>query len=146
MTSPMPNRKRSFDSEETEYISSSGSSQASWKTWEADCILDERGHSGGNSEYLVKWKGRNPSTGKPYEPSWEKKSGCSKGLVNHWKKSKKEHPDIIGKAGADMESKSKSRKRKKNSAALPKSTIAPAKRLKEEGSGQTDLAIYTTLD
>jgi len=38
--------------------------------WISDCeIIGERTHRG-KKEYLIKWAGTDPDTGKPWDPSW----------------------------------------------------------------------------
>lgn len=68
--------------------------------WEAKNILDERtrtvrGRSVG--EYLVDWMGTDTETGKPWDPTWQKKTDCTNDLIQEWKKKKAEDPEIIGR-------------------------------------------------
>jgi hypothetical protein len=95
---------------ETQFIQESDDSQ---NLWEAECILDERGQPI-KGQYLIKWKGLDPSTGEVWEPTWEKKTGCTSDLIDEWKEKKKDDPDIVGKAGKEIEERIRAaRKRKK---------------------------------
>ncbi|WWC70372.1 uncharacterized protein I206_104322 [Kwoniella pini CBS 10737] len=66
---------------ETQFISQSDDSD---NLWEALEIIGERGPRR-TGDYLVQWKGVDPSTKGPWEPSWTKKEGCTQDLVRDWK-------------------------------------------------------------
>ncbi|KZT54841.1 hypothetical protein CALCODRAFT_438001, partial [Calocera cornea HHB12733] len=51
--------------------------------FDVESILDED-EAGG--KYLIKWKGKDPSTGRPWKNSWEPKSNCTPSLIAEWKK------------------------------------------------------------
>ncbi|WRT66191.1 uncharacterized protein IL334_003144 [Kwoniella shivajii] len=74
----------SDDFPETQFIAQSDDSDNLWEVLE---ILGERGPPK-TGDYLVKWKGIDTSTGKPWEPSWTQKSACTQGLINDWKAKK----------------------------------------------------------
>ncbi|WWC89509.1 uncharacterized protein L201_004433 [Kwoniella dendrophila CBS 6074] len=82
--------------QETQFISQSDDAD---NLWEVSEILDERG-ARATGDYLVQWKGFDPETGKPWEPSWTKKEGCTPNLIRDWK---------IKKANLDINSRTKSR-------------------------------------
>lgn len=50
------------------------------KLWDVIEILAERG-----KRYRVKWAGNDPSTGKPWAPSWVLKQDCTDDLIYAWK-------------------------------------------------------------
>ncbi|KAL7421558.1 hypothetical protein Q5752_003327 [Cryptotrichosporon argae] len=62
--------------------------------WEAIEILEERG-APRTGEYLVRWAGDDPSTGKAWKPTWEPKTGCTNALIVEWKAKKAN----MGRAG-----------------------------------------------
>ena len=62
-------------------------SNNSEKEWEATRILVQRGQGFG-LEYLIEWNGIDPSTGKRWEPSWEKAKYASETLRKSWEKEK----------------------------------------------------------
>jgi hypothetical protein len=47
--------------------------------WEVIEILKES-----KRKYLVKWKGVDPSTGKPWHNSWVRKEDCTESLIEDW--------------------------------------------------------------
>jgi hypothetical protein len=89
---------------ETQFIPDDGA-----QMWEAVCILDEIGPRGGAGNYLIKWAGKNPATGEPWDPSWEPKGGATQDLIQEWKEKKEQDPTIVGKEGARLRAKMKSR-------------------------------------
>ncbi|KAA1079144.1 hypothetical protein PGT21_001272 [Puccinia graminis f. sp. tritici] len=54
------------------------------KEWPASQILQESG-----GKYLIEWIGLDPSTGSPWEPTWEPKKMANHALVADWQKTKK---------------------------------------------------------
>lgn len=62
-------------------------SNDSLQEWEATRILAQRGQGFG-FEYLIEWNGIDPSTGQPWEPSWEKAKYASGTLRKSWEKEK----------------------------------------------------------
>ena len=42
------------------------------------------------NQYKVVWAGIDPSTGKPWNPSWVEKDNCTSALVRSWKRKKEE--------------------------------------------------------
>ena len=52
--------------------------------WDVIEILEEKGQ-----RYKVKWAGNNPTTGKPWAPSWVGKTDCTNDLIAAWKEKKK---------------------------------------------------------
>jgi hypothetical protein len=88
--------------------------------YSAVCILDERmksSSSGGTTgEFLVKWRGIDPDTGKRWKPTWVTKTGCTDPLIQEWKQKKRQDPTIVGKYQEDSgeeseEERPKARKR-----------------------------------
>ncbi|KAA1088931.1 hypothetical protein PGT21_000300 [Puccinia graminis f. sp. tritici] len=57
--------------------------------WAANQILQEKG-----GKYLIEWSGLDPTTGRPWEPSWEPKKMANRALVADWQKGK--HPKTRG--------------------------------------------------
>ncbi|KAG8854310.1 hypothetical protein FRB96_007715 [Tulasnella sp. 330] len=55
------------------------------KIWLAKRILAEHKTKG----YKVDWEGKDPSTGKAWEPTWVPQSHCTKALIEDWKEFKK---------------------------------------------------------
>jgi hypothetical protein len=53
--------------------------------WEAEGILEEK-QKGRKVLFLVHWKGRDPQTGKEYDPTWEPEENCTKELVASWRR------------------------------------------------------------
>jgi len=51
--------------------------------WPALDILNERKH-----DYLVNWDGIDPETGKPWAPSWTRKSEVTEDLIEAWEAKK----------------------------------------------------------
>ncbi|KAI0067047.1 hypothetical protein BV25DRAFT_1835372 [Artomyces pyxidatus] len=49
--------------------------------WEAEEILKENN----KGQYLVKWSGVDPSTGKPWKPTWQERKDCTDDLVSEWR-------------------------------------------------------------
>ncbi len=133
----MPARHSSPDPPpETQYISQSDDSQ---NLWEADCILDERGPAI-TGAYLVKWKGIDPATGKTYEPTWEKKGGCTPALIEEWKAVKKEDPSVAGKVAKEMEaSRARHRASKRKRASAGASKVKRAKVSRRSAAGELDV-------
>ena len=79
--------------------------------WDAEGILDERGESR-TGEYLINWRGVDPRTGRPWDPTWERKNGCSDDLIRSWKARKARNPDIVGVEGKKWEDKQKEKEKK----------------------------------
>lgn len=105
----MPLRTSPQAIQETQYVSQSDDSQ---NLWEAEQILDERGPKV-TGDYLIRWAGIDTVTKRAYEPSWERKTGCSDDLIKEWKEMKDTNPTIVGKAGMELQKKrSEGHKRK----------------------------------
>lgn len=104
--------------------------------YEAVEIMDERG-APVDGEYLIKWSGTD-KYGRPWKPSWEKKSGCTDALIMEWKEKKRRHPTIVGKEGEKLKklekqertSKTKKRKRKSEIAVKREPGVTPVKKNK----------------
>ncbi|KAE8537696.1 hypothetical protein D1P53_005752 [Cryptococcus gattii VGV] len=102
--------------------------------YEAVEIMDERGPPV-DGEYLIKWSGTD-EYGRPWNPSWEKKSGCTDALIIEWKEKKRRHPTIVGKEGEklkrldkqDKAPKTKKRKRKSEIAVKTEPGVTPVKK------------------
>ncbi|ADV20095.1 hypothetical protein I305_01268 [Cryptococcus gattii E566] len=102
--------------------------------YEAVEIMDERGPPV-EGEYLIKWSGTD-EYGRPWKPSWEKKSGCTDALIMEWKEKKRRHPTIVGKEGEKLKRldkqekapKTKKRKRKSEIAVKTEPGITPVKK------------------
>ncbi|EFP75409.1 uncharacterized protein PGTG_02002 [Puccinia graminis f. sp. tritici CRL 75-36-700-3] len=54
------------------------------KEWAAIQILEERG-----GKYLIEWAGIDPSTQKPWAPTWEPKKLANKALAREWQHKKR---------------------------------------------------------
>jgi hypothetical protein len=111
----MPKRKsttqRSKSNKRRKYADSSDAEvPAPEDLWEAEGILDER-HIRGKLQYLVQWKGRDPQTGKEYEPTWEPRENCTEALVVDWARQRSQQPD--SSAGGSAESSGAKRRQKK---------------------------------
>ncbi|KAM3413591.1 hypothetical protein BST61_g11460 [Cercospora zeina] len=48
--------------------------------WEVEAILREH-----KTRYLIKWAGKNPKTGKPWQNSWQLKESVNKAAMDEWK-------------------------------------------------------------
>jgi hypothetical protein len=71
----------------------SSSASESDQLWEALCILNERrasrrGARKGAREYLIKWIGIDPDTGRAWESSWEPEENANEALVASWEQEK----------------------------------------------------------
>ncbi|KAL0250712.1 hypothetical protein I308_102895 [Cryptococcus tetragattii IND107] len=102
--------------------------------YEAVEIMDERGPPV-DGEYLIKWSGTD-EYGRPWKPSWEKKSGCTDALIMEWKEKKRRHPTIVGKEGEKLKRldkqekapKTKKRKRKSELVVKTEPGVTPVKK------------------
>ncbi|KAF2462755.1 uncharacterized protein BDR25DRAFT_308134 [Lindgomyces ingoldianus] len=65
--------------------------------WSAESILNER-----KNQYLIAWAGTDPTTNKPYPPTWEPKRNANNLLVADWeaKKAAKKTAPVAAKAKA----------------------------------------------
>ena len=70
---------------ETQFIPQENDNETLWEVVE---ILAERGN-----RYKVLWAGVDPSTDKPWAPSWVAKHDCTDELIKNWKRkqAKKRH-------------------------------------------------------
>ena len=90
-TTTIPNKRPKHTQPDTDSSSSSSSEEEeiageSTIEWEAERILDHRGRGFG-LEYLIEWKGIDPTTGTQWEPTWERavKANISESLRASWK-------------------------------------------------------------
>ncbi|KAK4686752.1 hypothetical protein P7C73_g3375, partial [Tremellales sp. Uapishka_1] len=97
---------------ETQFIELSDDSQ---NLWNADKILDQRGPTA-TGEYLIQWLDIDPKTNKKYESTWEKKSGCTKELVDEWKERIKKDPSLVGRYAEAAKVKVEQEKHKRQTA------------------------------
>lgn len=51
--------------------------------WEVTAVLAEKG-----DRYRVRWAGVDPTTGKPWPPSWVGKECCTQALIDDWNRTK----------------------------------------------------------
>ena len=49
--------------------------------------------------YLVQWEGKDPATGKDWDPSWVKKSDCTADLRKEWNAKKTKKKSVDGQKG-----------------------------------------------
>lgn len=93
-SSTKPNKRPKYIEPDTESSSSSSSNSEeeeiadqSTIEWEAERIVEQRG-KGFGLDYLIEWKGIDPATGQPWEPTWERaiKANASEKLLADWKK------------------------------------------------------------
>ncbi|KAG8993780.1 hypothetical protein FRB94_010379 [Tulasnella sp. JGI-2019a] len=64
---------------------SNGSDNEDITVWAVKRILAESRSKG----YKVDWEGTDPQTGKPWAPTWVKRSDCTKPLIEEWNKRKR---------------------------------------------------------
>jgi hypothetical protein len=85
-----PKRKRtttqSKPSKRAKYDSSSEDEPA-LDYWEAESILDEK-RVGRKLQYLIQWKGIDPTTGETYVPTWQPEENPTAALLAEWKQTK----------------------------------------------------------
>ncbi|KAG9043538.1 hypothetical protein FS837_009413 [Tulasnella sp. UAMH 9824] len=84
--------------------------------WPIERIIKEQG-----KKFLVKWKGKDPKTGKAWPNDWVNKSDCSKALIREWEEEKAEKKRK-GKG------KTSSAGRRKSTASLPPAPSAKSRR------------------
>lgn len=85
---------------------------ASEELWEAKSILDEK-RVGRKLQYLIQWKGVDPTTGETYAPTWEPEENPTQDLVAAWKQKKAERS--VASASTVAESSTPQSRPKKNS-------------------------------
>jgi hypothetical protein len=112
-----PKRKRtttsrSKPSKRPKYVESSDEAPASEELWAAESILDEK-RVGRKLQYLIQWKGIDPSTGETYVPTWEPQENPTPDLVAAWKQCKAER-DITSASSVAEASRRKARPKKKS--------------------------------
>lgn len=86
-------------------------SDAGETLWIVEAIVDERGPRQ-EGDYLIKWAGTNPETGKAWEPSWEPKGNCMDACIQEWKEKKRNDPLIVGREGEKLARRQKEALRK----------------------------------
>jgi hypothetical protein len=105
---PQASKYRDVTPPETQFIPQSDDEET---LWNVECILQER-----KGEYLVRWEGTDPVTGKPWPPSWVVKHDCTDDLIGEWKKEKASRQKGVQKSKAKA---SKKRTRGEPSGILP---------------------------
>jgi len=126
--------------------------------YEARTILDERvrtlrGKSFG--EFLVDWAGEDPETGKPWGPTWQKKTDCTNELIKDWKEKKAADPEIVGRWQKEEEERKKQAKaaaaskrksgRKSTSRAGSVASARGSKRKRSEPAGDVLTEVTTSV-
>ncbi|CDO72980.1 hypothetical protein BN946_scf185007.g34 [Trametes cinnabarina] len=102
--------------------------------WDVLEILEERGR-----KYKVRWAGIDPSTKKPWAPSWVPKHDCTDDLIHEWKKKK-----AAKKEEAEKRRKSKARssiasssKNKRSASTSTAATTRQTRRLTKQTAPST---------
>lgn len=64
--------------------------------WDAIEILKQK-----KDQYLIKWSGLDPKTGKPWPDSWTNKSDCTYDLIQTWeeKRAQKKKEEMLQRKG-----------------------------------------------
>ncbi|KAF2179844.1 hypothetical protein K469DRAFT_673661 [Zopfia rhizophila CBS 207.26] len=124
-TNATAKQKRSrFDepSPDPEHRTKEGEGEGSQQDyWKANCILQET-----KTKYLIEWAGVDPSTRKPYEPTWEPKANANNDLKEEWKQKKSAKKAAARATPKKSAQKSVGRKAKEVKSSSIPSTPAPS--------------------
>ncbi|KAK8173403.1 class II histone deacetylase complex subunits 2 and 3-domain-containing protein [Phyllosticta citrichinensis] len=71
------------------------------KFFPARAILDEDTFA---RKYLVDWEGLDPTTGEPFEPTWEHYEFCTEDLINEWEQQQYQAEHLHSGTDSDQES------------------------------------------
>ncbi|RMZ68223.1 HDA1 complex subunit [Pyrenophora seminiperda CCB06] len=81
------NSSRTTPRKRSKYVDSSASEPDSPPFWEAEGILAEQVVRG-IRKYHIKWKGRDPATGRPWPTTWEPEDNANELLIEDWNRRK----------------------------------------------------------
>ncbi|KAF2626567.1 hypothetical protein BU25DRAFT_449154 [Macroventuria anomochaeta] len=127
------NKRSKYTQPDTDYSDSSsceeeGTANGSQEEWEALRILKQTGQGFG-LKYLVEWKGVDPTTGKQWEPTWERASNASERLRASWKREQARQAQEKERAAATAKSSTQQRSAPEASPAQATQTRARNRRI-----------------